>query len=625
MSDLDDLKSLLGSYALDLTDKKITQYATEVDAAQRYFPEDTQKALLLKLLHDADQSQDDRVIATSTIACRLENGICVTTFGILSPDWPGLSNACLGVIHAMGWNIYFVKGFTIQRRDRDMGAVIIGVRTDCEEDYQKLLKQTTTILNRLVNAAKVTKGKANILFEEIRKILIYSSVISQIESTYQGDDLEALIGPEGEAVHYFNARSRDYIENRSIPDIAQQIIRNYTLIKEAHKTSTIQMEICNLNTKSEGSFTGVTIAGPARMLNLEDSLKTIELTIPDFILKHNREFTTKQGISCYRIEFVDQMGHALNDLEQNRLKRAFATMVLNKRRDRAKWLESIGGFEQYARAIFPLLVKEAQKSGITQVYQSVDKATDLFIVFKIIAVIPQPQKNGKDILNQIVKKIESVEGLHILAVKPPRMFGNTLMNILDIKASLADIENTEAVYQVIRQKLVEAIGDYRDFDEGMRGMDTTKLHSIQRMITDIDASVIREIYYSVEDFYRISATINELIAHIRIACEMIEKIEKEQLEYHIMCRQVGTQNKAGELIPQASLGCIAYSHQLELLDGILDVLGKYDLTMSRLERIGKDILICRITEDEKPLSDAKMNQICDSIKKLIRKRLKTLS
>jgi hypothetical protein len=625
MSDLDSLKSLLGSYALDLTDQEITQYATEVDAAQRYFPEDTQKALLLKLLHDADQSQDDRVIATSTIACRLENGICVTTFGILSPDWPGLSNACLGVIHAMGWNIYFVKGFTIQRRDKDMGAVIIGVRTDCEKDYQKLLKQTTTILNRLVNAAQVTKGKANILFEEIRKILIYSSVISQIESMYQGDDLEALIGPEGEAVHYFNARSRDYIENRSIPDIAQQIIRNYTLIKEAHKTSTIQMEICNLNTKSEGSFTGVTIAGPARMLNLEDSLKTIELTIPDFILKHNREFTTKQGISCYRIEFVDQMGHALTDLEQNRLKRAFATMVLNKRRDRAKWLESIGGFEQYARAIFPLLVKEAQKSGITQVYQSVDKATDLFIVFKIIAVIPQPQKNGKDILNQIVKKIESVEGLHILAVKPPRMFGNTLMNILDIKASLADIENTEAVYQLIRQKLVEAIGDYRDFDEGMRGMDTAKLHSIQRMITDIDASVIREIYYSVEDFYRISATINELIAHIRIACEMIEKIEKEQLEYHIMCRQVGTQNKAGELIPQASLGCIAYSHQLELLDGILDVLGKYDLTMSRIERIGKDILICRITEDEKPLSDAKMNQICNSIKKLIKKRLETLS
>jgi hypothetical protein len=625
MSDLDSLKSLLGSYALDLTDQEITQYATEVDAAQRYFPEDTQKALLLKLLHDADQSQDDRVIATSTIACRLENGICVTTFGILSPDWPGLSNACLGVIHAMGWNIYFVKGFTIQRRDKDMGAVIIGVRTDCEKDYQKLLKQTTTILNRLVNAAQVTKGKANILFEEIRKILIYSSVISQIESMYQGDDLEALIGPEGEAVHYFNARSRDYIENRSIPDIAQQIIRNYTLIKEAHKTSTIQMEICNLNTKSEGSFTGVTIAGPARMLNLEDSLKTIELTIPDFILKHNREFTTKQGISCYRIEFVDQMGHALTDLEQNRLKRAFATMVLNKRRDRAKWLESIGGFEQYARAIFPLLVKEAQKSGITQVYQSVDKATDLFIVFKIIAVIPQPQKNGKDILNQMVKKIESVGGLHILAVKPPRMFGNTLMNILDIKASLADIENTEAVYQLIRQKLVEAIGDYRDFDEGMRGMDTAKLHSIQRMITDIDASVIREIYYSVEDFYRISATINELIAHIRIACEMIEKIEKEQLEYHIMCRQVGTQNKAGELIPQASLGCIAYSHQLELLDGILDVLGKYDLTMSRIERIGKDILICRITEDEKPLSDAKMNQICNSIKKLIKKRLETLS
>ena len=252
MADLDRLKSLLGSYALDLNNEQIARYTTEVDDAQRYFPEDTQKALLFKLLNDADLNHDDRVIATSTIACRLDNGICVTTFGILSPDWPGLSTACLGVIHAMGWNIYFVKGFTIHRSDKDMGAVIIGVRTDDEEDYQKLMKQTTTILSRLVNAAQVTKGKANILFEEIRKILIYSSVITQIENLYQGDDLEALIGPEGEAVHYFNARSRDYIENRSVPDIAQQIVRNYTLIRNAHETSTIQMDICNLKTKSEG-------------------------------------------------------------------------------------------------------------------------------------------------------------------------------------------------------------------------------------------------------------------------------------------------------------------------------------------------------------------------------------
>lgn len=623
MSDLDNLQSLLNTYSLDLNTDKIDQFLSEINSAQQYFPENVQTALLIKLMHESDSLEEGNAVTTSTIACRLDNGVCVTTFGILSPDWPGLSNACLGVIHAMGWNIYFVKGFTIFRNENAMGVVIIGVRTDTEDDYQKLLHQTTKILSRLVNAAKVTEGKANILFEEIRKVLVYSSVITHIENIYREDDINALIGPEGEAVHYFNARSHDYIENRSVPDIAQQIIRNYTLIKKAHETSTIQLDICNFTTKKEGTFTGMTIAGPAQMLNLEDCLKTIELSIPGFIIKHNREFTTKEGIGCYRIEFVDQLGHELPNLEQNRLRRAFSMMVLNKRRDRAKWIESIGGFEQYARAIIPLLVREAQNTGITQVYQSVDKATDLFITFKIISVVPEPKLPSKDVLNLIVKKIENEPGLHILAVKPPKMYGTALLNIIDIKASLTNIENTEAIYNIIREKLKEAIGDYRDFDEGMRSIDTTKLKTVQRMITDIDDTLIREIYYSLEDFYRISATINELIAHVRIVVEMIQRIEQEKRSFDVICRQIGTQNKAGGLIPQASLGCIAYPHELELLDGILEVVGKYDLTMSRIERTGKDILICRITEDEEPLTDSDMDQVCKAILTLITERQKS--
>ena len=620
MTETIQLKKLLNTYSLDITETEAESYIEEIEEFLQNLPLDIQKALLIKLMYESDTDQKDRVITTSTIACRMENHICLTTFGILSPDWPGLSNVCLGVIHAMGWNIHYVNGFTIIRKNRNMGVVIISVRTECEEDYQKLLKQTTTILSRLVNAAQATRGKPNILFEEIRKLLIYSSVISQIENIYQGKNIDAIIGQNGEAVHYFNARSRDYIENRNIIDIAQQIILNYTFIREAHKTSTIQLHINNFTTKKEGAFTGLTVAGPAQMMNLEDCLKTIELTIPGFILKHNREFTTKEGIACYRIEFVDQLGHPLSDLEQSRLRRAFSTMVLHKRRDRAQWIESIGGFEQYARAIIPLLLREAQQTHITQVYQSVEKATDLFIVFKIISVVPEPKMPPKDILNLIVKKIENVNGLHILRVKPSKIYGNALLNILDIKASLADIENTEAVYRLIREKLKEAIGDYRDFDEGMRSIDTTKLKSVQRMMTDIDPTLIREIYYSIEDFYRISTTIDELIAHVRIACDMIQIIEKENNSYDVICKQVGTHSKTGELIPQASLGCIAYSHELELLESILDVLGKYDITMSRLERTGKDILICRISEDERPLSNSDLEDICKTIRTLIKKR-----
>jgi hypothetical protein len=620
MSEPSVIQELLKPYQLDLSLNEIHDYLTEIETAQKFFSSDAQKALLIRLLHDSDSDLKSKIVTASGIACRTVHGVCITAFGILSPDWAGLSNVCLGVINAMGWNIYHVNGFTMRRNNQEHGIVIIGVRTDCEEDYQKLLEQTTTILSRLISAAHATQGKASILFEEIKKMLIYTSVITQIEATYTSDDLKAIIGPEGEAVHYFNARSRDYIENRSVPDIAQQIIRNYTFIREANKTSTIQLDISNFTTEKEGAFTGVTIAGPAHMLKLEDSLKTIELTIPGFILKHNREFTTHEGISCYRIEMVDQMGHPLAELEQNRLKRAFSNMVLNKRRDRAQWIESIGGFEQYARAIIPLLVREAQNTEIPQVYQSVDRATDLFIVFKIIAVVPNPKISSKEMLNLIVKKIENEPGLHILSVKPSKMYGNALLHIIDIKASLVDLENTEAIYRLIREKLREAIGQYRDFDEGMRSIDTTKLKTLQRMITDIDPGLIREIYYTIEDFHRISATINELTEHIRLTCELIQRIEKENRSFGVMHKQAGTHNKAGDLIPQASLIGIAYDHQLELLEGIMHTLGEYELTMSRMERTGKDLIICRITKNDKALSDKEIEDLSGTIERLIEKR-----
>ena len=613
---LSEIQQALKKYELDIPSQTIQQFLEDIQDAQKHFPLSEQRALIIKLISEWD-SKKEKIITITSEACHFENGTSVTTFGVLSADWPGLSDTCLGIIHEMGWNIYFVKGISLNRANENLGIILIGVMTQNKTKFKELFKQSQTILEKIHRAAIGTSGKAFLLSEEIRKLEYYSQVIAYIEEIYQGNDLEQIIGLNGEAVKYFAARSRDYIENRQVEDIARQIIRNYTFMKNVNKSgNTIKLEIINFKTMTEGIFTGVTVAGPAHLLHLEDCLKTIELTIPHFLLKHNREFTTEDGISLFRIEFVDSANHPLVELEQNRLKKAFSTMILNKRRDRAQWIESIGGFEQYARAIIPLLVREAHSTDKTQVYLSVGHSTDLFIDFKVIIVVPISRETIKNFVTKTVNHLEAEPGFHILRVKPAKTFGNTKVFIIDLRVSLLEVEDTETIYRNIKEKVNKALGSFRDFDEGMRTINTTKLKSVRRRLKGINKSLIRELYYSIEDFYRLSASDHEIIAHIRIAINMLKTMDTKDKTLHILSRQIVTSLNNGTQLPTSSLICISYPHQLSLLQNILETFEPYEVTLSRLEKSGRDILICRITMDNKALSDAERKMLVERIKKL---------
>ena len=614
-----EIQQALKKYNLSLSEDDLHRYLDDIHISQQYFPLTEQRALIVKLLNEWESRRKEKIITETAEACRIEGGLCVTTYGILSVDWPGLFDSCAGVVHEMGWNIYFIKGISLDRQNENLGIVLIGVKTDEDTSHEKLLRQSKTILSKICQAAVGTQAKTVLLKEEIRKLEIYSQVIAHIENIYKGKDLDQIIGMDGEAVKYFAARSRDYIENRREEDIARQIIRNYTFIKQAHETGrTIQLHIANFKTKKEGVFTGVTVAGPAHLLHLDDCLKTIELTVPHFLLKHNREFTTSHGISLFRIEFVNSSNHALSELEQKRLEKSFNTMVLNKRRDRAQWIESIGGFEQYARAIIPLLVREAQNTGKTQVYHSVGHTTDLFIDFKVIVVVPQIQEPRKKIVSNTVNQLEAVPGFHVITVRPPKIFGKTSVFIIDLRVSLAETENTETIYRTIKERVYTALGEFRDFDEGMRTIDTAKLKSVWQRMEGMDKNLIRELYYGIEDFFRVSATIDEIITHIQIGIDMLKAIDKEDTDLLILSRQTFTISKAGSPLPTATLLCFSYPHQLALLKRIVEILEPYEVALSRLERSGRDILICRITRHDKALSEDQEKRILRRVQKLIK-------
>lgn len=593
-------------------------YYLELARLRQTFPEELQEHLIVQLLQEWSSSPEKKQIVSCTELVPLpESSIQIGWFGILTQDWPGLSNACIGVFHEMGWNIDFVVAFQLLRDDTSLGVALIAIKLATENELKTFQAQKEIIQKKLENAAIGTGAKANLLREEIRKLEIYSEVIAWIESYYKSNDIEAITGPNGEAVKYFAARSRDYIENRSVEEIARQILRNYTFIKTVKESgSHIQLDISNMETKTEGVFTTVTLAGYAHMLHLEDCLKTIELTFPHFHLKHNREFTTKEGISVYRIEFVDSRGNPIPESEHKKLQNAFKALVLNKQRKRAQWIETIGGFEHYARAIIPLLAREAKHSNKIQVYQSVFQTTELFIDFKVIIAIPNPGEPCRKLITQLVKAFEAVEGLKTFGLRPPKMFENTEVFIIDLRADLSILENVETIYKLVKSSIRKILGEFRDFDEGMRTMDTEKFRSVCRMMSGIAKSLIQEIYYSIEDFFRVSASIEEITAHIRLALDMLLYLEKSPQSLHVLTHQVYSRTLNGKEIPKSSLLCVAYFLKTKVLEKIIELLENYEIVLSRIERPSGNILICRITREDKALSNQELEQLANQIRAL---------
>ena len=259
-----DIEQALGKYGVDLSPEQIQKYVDDIQLAQQYFPISEQRTLIIKLLIEWESRRDEKIITITSEACHIRGGLCVTTFGVLSVDWPGLADTCIGIIHEMGWNIYFVKGISMVRQKENLGIILIGIRTDTEDSHDQIVNQKEIILKKIHQAAVGTRAKTYLLSEEIRKLEIYSQVIAHIEKHYHGDDLESIIGMNGEAVKYFAARSRDYIENRMVEDIAAQIMRNYSYIKKSHETgSDLQLIIHNFRTKKEGIFTGISAGAAA--------------------------------------------------------------------------------------------------------------------------------------------------------------------------------------------------------------------------------------------------------------------------------------------------------------------------------------------------------------------------
>jgi hypothetical protein len=525
----------------------------------------------------------------------------VAPFGILSSDWPGLSNSCIGVLHEKGWNISYIESFIIRHKKKELGTILLAIEIKNREELDKFFEIKSEIQKDLRVVATGSKAKSTLLAGETRKMEIYGHVIEKINGTrLTKSERHNILKDDGEAVKFFASRSESYLEERKFSDLAEVIVTNYRFLQKIRKSGgRPQFMIKNIKTSRE-NLTGITIVAFERDVSLNDWLEAIYQAVTDYTVKYNKEFVTNDGIVVYRIEICDGKQKSYSAKKIKEIKRALMKAHISRRMERVRWMELMGGFEHYMRAIIPLLVREYSLSRKSQVYISISQMTNLLAKFKILTVTGIELSETKGYGYKITEDMEKEKGISIISVKSPKKYGDVEVDIIDIGADLEIFSHIDEVYSIIRRSIKNTIGEFRDFDEGMRKLEVHKLETVVDRLKRYPENFVREFYYRLDDFYRIGADSEEVAEQIKLGIKGLETYEKGVNEY-IVLNKVFYSKVDSDRIPLSTILVLVYPSKKKLLSKILEYLQEFEATLSRIERRDVTVVILRIQEENKPI------------------------
>uniref|UniRef100_A0A7C4U807 Uncharacterized protein n=1 Tax=candidate division WOR-3 bacterium TaxID=2052148 RepID=A0A7C4U807_UNCW3 len=516
--------------------------------------------------------------------------------GVIAADWPGLSDAITGAFHEKGWNIFYEKGFIIEYGDKKLGVIIIVIKIEDNEELKKFLEERQEIIENIRFISIGSVAKKMLLSQETKRLEIYSKVVDLIEKKAERDLLNELLSPEGEVFKFFASRSRAYIEQRTVEDLAEQIINNARLIKNVRDSKgEIQIWIKNMKTFYE-ELTGITIGAFERDLNLKEILDALSYSIGEFKVKFNKEFTTSDGVYVARLEITDIEDKPVEETKFQRIISTLTSLWKKKKIEKAERIDFIGGFEHYIRAIIPFLVNEFQKTKIPQIYISSLESTEFYVDFKIIFVLERNFDISK-ILDDIVKsKFFFLQGIH-----PKKLFGEASVHIIDLRVETPSFYYISEVYDGLKEIFKKYLPNFRDFDEGLRKMDVQKLERILERIKNIPRDLVKEFYYSIEDFFRVSETDEGIETLIILGYEALVKARSERNTAIYKNLDTGTY-----------IG-IAYENKELKYNKIIELFKDFELTFSRVIKDDYDVIMMKVSLNNLPLPDDKMKSIIESM------------
>lgn len=606
--EITQIRNLLMCKNIRISFQEIESHLHLIHHSQQVFSLTRQKALLVNLLYTYEHTRKKEVIILEELG---EKEIPVTIIlGVLAEDWPGMSNSILGIVHHKERNVLYVRGFTFEYVKKPIGVVILSFKLEKEAEYLQYLKEKKTLIRRIKEASQGSTSKYLLLDDEAVKFEIYNEIIKKMLKVYHSHNLVRVIEESGEAIKFISSRSREYLEEREPGDLAKLIVDNYSyqnLVRSGYIDEVIKIK--NFETKYE-KLTGITFICKEVLFSVEDFLKILDFLVPGHIIKHHKSFVTMDGILVYRVEIVDRYGRPLSSGLIKSLERSMEKLTgISRSREFSK-LKSVGGFEHYARAIIPFLMEELQKTKMNQVFFNVERKTDFLINIKLIVV--SRFKSKKNRLYDFISRISSVRGIDIISSVPPKIYNKkTEVNILKLKVNLVDFGSVKEIYSTLKEITRKIYGDIRDFDEGFREMYILELNQLLESLKNINPALVRDIFFSIDELYRIEIPRNLLMEVIKLCSSAIEDAMDEHCD-KIIVKHKNVKDARGTII------LVSYEEHRKLLSKLIKKLKDMAVYFTKIEWNQRYYVLLFLGRDEKPLSNEFIKELESDIKKFVK-------
>ncbi|MGE5342835.1 MAG: hypothetical protein ACM3SY_15285 [Candidatus Omnitrophota bacterium] len=578
--ELVSLKKVLRDRHIKVSARKIEEYLDIIAGSCQLSPMVDQLALIIQLLDNYETTQKKEVIILDE-SNRTEMPVTLH-LGVLAADWPGMSNSILGIVHHRKQNVTFIQGITFNYKHISLGILIQSFQLNTRHEYDRFMEDKKELIAEIKDAAQGSAEKFILLDDEAVKSEIYTKLMKRVRELHPSREVMKELEDNKEALKFISARSREYLEERNLKDLANLVITNIASQNAIRRGETQQViRIKNFETKYE-ELTGITFVCKEDFFSIEDFLKTLDHLVPGNVIKHHKSYITQDGILVYRIEIVDRNLRPLDSKIIRRLEATMGKLINISSSDQLPKLKSVGGFEHYARAIIPFLSEELKKTRLTQVFINVDSKTEFLINIKLIIV---SFKSRKKRIYSLLSRLSLTPGIDIASSIPPKLHSNRIeIHILKLKVSISEFRSIQEVYDTIKEIVKNIYGEIRDFDEGFRNIYIKILNQLLEQLKDVDAALIGEIFFNIDELYKIEIAPNFLTEIIRVCAATVEETRyatSDQLLFKY--KQIPDSNR--------TVVVISYSTQKRILSRLAQNLKDVDAYFTKIEWRNRSYLI----------------------------------
>jgi acetolactate synthase small subunit len=497
---------------------------------------------------------------------------------VVARDWAGLVDAVVGTVHQRGYNIHYLLGLVTS--DWEYGIILTKILLRDEDEIKRAREDVNLLISFLRAVSVGGKSVQKLIHVGTRKLEIYHKVVTVLKEMCNEEEFKELIKEGGEVEAFTISRSEAYLEERRPEDLARLILTNFRFQNQIREgKARVKVMVENIETVRE-RLTGISVAGLEGDISMDDVLEALRDFIPGFQRKYDKLFITPDGILVIRVEITDENGEPLKEDELPLLERHLRSRLLRRRLRELIDLKT--GSELFGRVLVPRLIQEAEKSGIPQLYILPERITRGMGEFRLVLVAPLNGKPLGEIRDRVIDSLSKIKGLIVSSAKAPTPYRNFEVDILTIKAILAEFESPERIYDMIKAFLLKILPDIRDFDEGMRSADQKKLKNLLEKVKErgVDPRFAHLYYYEMDDFYRISTPEEELIEEISFA----DRLLREYIALGASRPKVEALDKMKTILigvvgPSGSIPVESFLKELAPFDPILTRIEEYEATI----------------------------------------------